>query len=393
MPQSLRIAFVDHSHELGGAEHLLLILIEGLPKDRFDPLIITPCEGPFTQEARERNIRTLVCSLPPFWSQSVVLKDRKLLNPLAAVWNTMSALYSAWKLQSVLRKHGVNLVQTNSTFAHIYGGIAARLTGVPCIWYFHDLIEPNRLYGVIAAIWRTLAILLNIRVVAVSKAVLQALSVRKRGIVIYAGKSPAVCSTSSSGLLDRLNVPEDSKLVVFIGRITYSKGLDILAHAAPYVIRHDPTVHFVIVGAPGEKDVSYRQWVVSTISRLQMMDHWHWTGYVKRANSFLADATMLVLPSRREALPLVLVEAGMAKKAVVASRIGGIPEVVIDGTTGLLVPPEDPKALAEAILYLIRNPEKATRMGQKAYDHVRQMFELDRYHSEFLTVYESFQHK
>ncbi|MBC7185760.1 MAG: glycosyltransferase [Calditrichaeota bacterium] len=391
MRQGLRIAFIDHSHELGGAEHLLLTLIDGLPRERFEPIIITPREGPFTQEARKRNIRTLVFPLPPFWSQSLLFGTRKLLNPLAACWNAINMLYSAWKLQRVLRQEDIDLVQTNSTFAHIYGGVAARLAGSPCIWYFHDLVEPDRLMGAIAGVWRVLAALLDARVVAVSRAALQALSVGERGIVIYPGKTLDDTPSLPGSLRRKINVPEGGKPVVFVGRISYSKGLDILADAASRVIKRDPAVHFVILGDAGERDISYRHFLMSILSQRQLLHHWHWMGYVKHANRLIAEAALLVLPSRREALSLVLIEAGLAQKAVVASRVGGIPEVVVDGKTGLLVPAEDPVALADAILRLVEDTELATQMGQQAFKHVRQVFSLARYHEKFLALYDSLQ--
>lgn len=386
----IRIAYVDQQTEMGGAEHLLLTLLEGLPRDTVDPLLICPQDGAFVEEARQLNIPTRIVPLPVFYSLSWVVNQRKIFNPLAAIWNLSSILRSAWQLKTHLKEAQVDLVQTNSAFAHIYGGLAARLAGLPCIWYFHDLVERQRLGGTIVLVWKILAFYLSKQVVGVSDAVIQSLAVGSRGHIIYAGYKPRENKDNPySTLRVNLALSNEAKLVGYIGRISYVKALDILAQSARQVIQTNPQIHFVLLGEAFAGEMDYKFALVDMIERMQLSKHWHWFGYDRNAAARIHELDILVLPSRREALGLVLIEAGWAGKASVSTRVGGIKEVVIDNETGLLVAPEDPNELAVAIIRLIENSQIAKDMGQKARERVMRIFDYKRYCVEFLELYAS----
>ena len=387
----MRIAYIDQAGEMGGAEHLLLTLLDGLPREKVQALLICGQDGPFVDQARRRGIQTLVVPLPALYSTSWVVNQRKLINPLAVLWNVVSLFRSAWRVRWHLRNAQIDLVQTNSAFAHIYGGLAARMAGVPCIWYFHDLVETTRLAGTISLIWRILAGGLATRVVGVSEAVIKSLGAGSPGRVIYAGLPAQQTSNQQAipELRSQLGLPGDTRLVGYIGRIAFAKGLDVLVQAAKQIVQTDPHVHFVLFGEVlfGERECKHA--LVSMVERLHLGKYWHWMGYDQIAASRIAEFDLLVLPSRREALGLVLLEAGMAGKAAVASRVGGTPEVIADGETGILVSPENADELAAAILQLLMNPHLSSEMGGRANKRVRELFDVQRYHTEFLKTYAS----
>jgi glycogen synthase len=103
----------------------------------------------------------------------------------------------------------------------------------------------------------------------------------------------------------------------------------------------------------------------------------------------LNSATLVVVPSRREGLPMVAVEAGMMARPVVAAETGGLPEVVLDGQTGVLVPKEDVNALAEAMCALLGQPAMAAQMGRRARDKVQVMFARNASVEAYSRIYES----
>jgi glycosyltransferase involved in cell wall biosynthesis len=385
----LRVAYIDHSGEMGGAEHLLLALIDGLPRERVEPLLICGQEGRFAEQARKLNIPTQVVPSPRFVSLSFVVGTRKILNPLAILRNLFSIIKSAQQLSRYLRTAHVELVQTNSNFAHIYGGLAARFAGLPCIWYFHDLIEPQRLRGGIALVWRFLANALAMYVVGVSQAVVDALGVGSRASVIYTGlRAPAPVSLPS--LHDTLKLDSNDHLVAYIGRIGYVKALDVLVRAAQHVIQNDSSVHFVILGEAMFGEQQVKNDLVTMVERSDLTNNWHWMGYDPHATARLAEVDLLVLNSRREALPLVLIEAGLMGKPAVGTRVGGIPEIIVDNETGILVSAGNDRALADAILRLVHDPVLAQAMGNKAKQRVEKVFAPERYYSEFLSLYARF---
>ena len=384
----LRIAYIDQRGELGGAEHLLLTLLGGLPGETIKPLLICGQDGPFPREAGRLGVQTYIIPLPYFCSLSFVVNQRKVFNPVAALWNLQSVILSAWRIKLHLQSLRVDLIHTNSDFAHIYGGLAARLLGIPCVWYFHDLIETRRLLGMAVLVWRVLARMLACRVVGVSNAVVQALSLGARGCVIYAGHRERV-NKNDSDLRARFNLPADSKLIGYIGRIGYAKGVDILAESAQQVISVEPRSHFLVFGEALFGQTRYKHALVEAVHQMKLENHWHWVGYDSEAAHSMPALDLVVLPSRREALPLVLLEAAMAKKAAIAARVGGNTEVIIDGETGILVPPENPEELASAILQLIQAPNLADKMGRMANQRVRHVFDPKRFYAGFLQLYAS----
>jgi alpha-maltose-1-phosphate synthase len=169
---------------------------------------------------------------------------------------------------------------------------------------------------------------------------------------------------TGTGVLARYGVDPDRPSVVFVGRITRQKGVPVLLRAAADL---DPGVQLVLcagqpdtpeLGAEVSRMVDELQAARQGVVWLQGMLERH------EVIQLLSHATAFVCPSLYEPLGIVNLEAMACGTAVVASRIGGIPEVVVDGETGLLVPPEEPDALAAALNELARDPERAEAMGR-----------------------------
>jgi glycogen(starch) synthase len=106
-----------------------------------------------------------------------------------------------------------------------------------------------------------------------------------------------------------------------------------------------------------------------------------------RISELINNATVVVMPSRSEALPSVALEAGMMARPIVASRVGGIPEIVIDHETGLLIDPEDVESLANAIGFLLRQPATAREFGHAARRRIQTFFSFDRYVDAYEALY------
>jgi glycosyltransferase involved in cell wall biosynthesis len=148
------------------------------------------------------------------------------------------------------------------------------------------------------------------------------------------------------------------------------KGHRDLIAAASLVVLAVPAVRFLLVGRDaGEMDALRKE-----VSSLGLERHVLFAGERAEAARIIASSTLVVHPSHEEGFSNTILEAMAAGKAVVATRVGGIPEAVVDGETGLLVPPHDPPALADALLSLLRNPSRAEEMGTAATRRVRDDF-------------------
>jgi len=147
------------------------------------------------------------------------------------------------------------------------------------------------------------------------------------------------------------------------------KGQTYLVQAWPSVLKREPRALLLLVGDGPEERL-----LRSRAAELGLGGSVRFLGFRQDIPSLLALAEALVLPSLNEGFGLVLLEAMAMGKPVVASAVGGIPEVVLDGRTGLLVPPADPEALAVAILRLLEDPRAAQRLGEAGRERARESF-------------------
>lgn len=138
----------------------------------------------------------------------------------------------------------------------------------------------------------------------------------------------------------------------------------------------------VVMGEGGE-----RAYLESLIERLGLTGRAHLVGFVDHASSFLSAFDLFLMPSRTEALSYALIEAGFAGLPAIASRVGGIPEIVRNKVTGLLVPPENPASLARAIRMLLEDPALAKKLGENLKQHVETNFTKERMIDETLARY------
>jgi glycosyltransferase involved in cell wall biosynthesis len=171
-------------------------------------------------------------------------------------------------------------------------------------------------------------------------------------------------------------------VIVSVGRLDRQKGFEYLIRAAAEVVRVVPAARFWIVGDGGLRARLDRQ-----IRALGLGDIVRLLGHQRDVSGIMAAADLVVLASLWEPLGNVLLEAHALGRPVVATRVGGVPEIVRDGVTGHLVSPGDPGKLAQSILAILRDPEEARRMGERGRDHVAREFSADRFASEAAAVY------
>jgi starch synthase len=270
------------------------------------------------------------------------------------------------------------LVHSHTWYANLAGHLAAMLAGVPHVMTSHSL-EPRRPWkaeqlggGYRLSSWaEKTAIEAAAAVVAVSA------GMRTDILDAYPNVDPARVHVIRNGIdteeyspdlgtdvLERYGVDPDRPSVVFVGRITRQKGVPVLLRAAAEL---DPRAQLVLcAGAPDTPELLAE--VTELVDGLKARrDGVLWiSGMLQKPEviQLLSHAALFACPSVYEPLGIVNLEALAGGAAVVASRVGGIPEVVDDGVTGLLVPPDDPSALAAAMNTVLADPKRAAAMGQ-----------------------------
>ncbi|MCK4326136.1 glycosyltransferase family 4 protein, partial [bacterium] len=178
-----------------------------------------------------------------------------------------------------------------------------------------------------------------------------------------------------------------ARIIGTIGRLTLQKGLKYLIHAVAIAIKQIPQIELLIVGDGTEKKN-----LVKLVSDLGIRERVIFTGFQKDVGSFLRTMEIFILPSLFEGLPGVVLEAMAFQRPVVATRIAGVDEVVVDEETGVLVPPRNPEALAGAIIKLLSDREKAREMGIRGREKAEKYFNIGLMVEKYEKVYDELAH-
>jgi glycosyltransferase involved in cell wall biosynthesis len=292
-------------------------------------------------------------------------------------------------LLRLLHEEEIDLIHAQLQDATIFAAAAHKLTGIPIVVTRHLIDDDaqnwrrrmrNRLEQF--AIRHTVA-----RIITVSDAARDSYAARlrlppSRFQTIYNGIDLERFGPSEDKVMLRraLHLPGEGPLVVMVGVMRPGKGQDVAIDA----MRSLTGVHLLLVGdgkPPFRTDLEARARGLEACV--------HFWGQRLDVPEILRAADLLILPSDNEALPTVLIEAGASALPVIATRVGGIPEIVDDDITGILIPPRDPAALAGAIRRLADDPGAARAMGQRAYERVRGIFTLPNQAEQTMALYQT----
>lgn len=332
---------------------MLVDLVERLDPSRYRSLVCLLKEGWLSRRLESRGIETVVLpqkegSLDPGW---------------------------VFRLRNLLRSRDVDLMHSHEFAMNAYGALASLVSGVPLIatvhgkGYYADRWRRRTAYGLVAR---------RGRMVAVSRDV-------KRHLVERVGIPEDRVRTIPNGIDSRLyrggagvrervrrelGLDEGRPVVGAVGNLYPVKGHSFLVEAAARVRRELPSAAFLIAGEGALLEPLRR--------RARELDcDVRFLGFREDVPDLLQALDVFVLPSLSEGLPLSVLEAMAAGRAVVATAVGGIPELVLPGETGLLVPPSDPEALARAILALLRDRDLAEKLGSLGRERVEEEFSLN----------------
>lgn len=365
-PLPTTVLFFDHTAKMGGGEISLLNLVTYLDRKAFEPVVVLASDGPLHQKLREAGVETHV--LPLSGEVTSVRKD-SLTGPGAVsgrqVWEIVRYI---WQLRGFARARGADILHTNSLKADIIGALAGRLGGLPVIWHVRDRIADDYLPSAATRIFRGLCQFLPNYVVVNSAATLEALQLpaERRARVIYNGIVHDGLPQMRETEAEMTKRPKGGRPCIgLVGRISPWKGQDVFLRAAATVREKYPDARFQIVGAPLFGEEEYEAELHRLSAELGLEDCVEWLGFRSDVPQVVSQMTMLVHASKTgEPFGQVVVEAMMAGRPVVATDGGGIPEIVVEGETGLLVPMNDAPAMATAVLRLLDDPALAKAMGR-----------------------------
>jgi glycosyltransferase involved in cell wall biosynthesis len=351
----------NFADRVGGGEESLLALVRQLDRRRFLPVVLVPGEGELAAELRACGVAVEVLTLGA-------------IRP----WTLPAVLCRAWILRKMVRAHRIGLVHAQGARGALYAGLALWRTGIPLIWHVRIVDRDPWLDAILLR--RSAAVIANSRATA-GRFVRHGEASRKVE-VIYNGFDFAQYSRESAPTApSSFGIPDGHPVVTFAGRLEHGKGPDLFIEAAGLIHQKRPDVYFLLAGDGPLRSVLHAR---ANEKRLPAV----FVGRQADLRIALGASSVLAVPSRQEAFGRVLIEAMAMGVPVVAARVGGIPEVCADGRTALLVPADDPRALADAVVRTLEERAETATRARAAAGDVRSRFSLADHAAQVGRLYE-----
>jgi glycosyltransferase involved in cell wall biosynthesis len=366
---------------VGGPAIHAINLNLGMNSNRFESVLVCGIENPgehsLIDDAHSRGLKPLV--IPEVVSEAN-LKPRDIKALL--------------KLYRLFRREQPHIVHTHTAKAGFIGRLAACLARVPIVVHtyhghiLHGYYSPFKSW-ILRRMERILSCLTD-RLIAVSGQVKSDLicyhvAPPEKIVVIPLGlelKPFVDCDAHGGAFRNELGLNNGHRLVGIVGRMVPVKNHRLFLDAAASVAAEEPVARFVVVG-----DGPLRQDMEQHALALGIGDRVLFTGWRRDMPKIYADLDVLVVSSNNEGTPVSAIEAMAARCPVVATRVGGVPDLVRDGETGYLVPAEDAEALSAAILRILEDPQTASRMAKTARAIAVQRFNTDRLIADIERLY------
>ena len=360
---------IDHLVRLGGGEAALLRMVRLLPKDRFRCFVVTLSGG-----IAPHVMADLPCPAYEF--------------DMARTYS-LKALKRAIQIRRLIRQERVDIVHTFFETSNTWGGLVARISGVPV------LVSSRRDMGILRTGKHKLAYLVINRlcdkVVAVCEEV-RLLCINQehldpqKVVTIYNGIELDAIDAAQSADLTSLHIPDPNQVIITTANIRKVKGCDVLAKAAALVVREFPNATFLIAGSANEpesvEEVRQLARDAGIEDRVKILGRRH------DVTRLLKSSQIFCMPSRSEGFSNSILEAMACRLPCIVTRVGGNPEAVVDGVTGFLVASEDHEATAARICDLLRDPGRAAEMGRAGRDVVVAKFSSEHMIGEVMRFYE-----
>ncbi len=383
-----RVLYLNHGAKPSGAEFALWRMLGARDRRRIEPVILFGEEGPAADFMREIGVETHV--LPLTGAVREVRKDTLGVGALLHLGRLAAFGAYAARVAAFARRQRVRIIHTNTIKAHLYGALAGRLARLPVVWHLRDYVNESYFPRPVVRVVRFLARHAPRHVIGVSRSVMEQLQLGDGG-------------RRSTVILDGLTEPELAAgmnpvpapgggapvRIGIVGRLAKWKGQHVFLDAAAQVVAAGHDARFVVVGAAlfGEED--YASDLRRQAERLGIAGRVEFRGFTRDVVGELRRLDVLVHASTTgEPFGQVIIEGMAVGLPVVASRGGGVPEIITDGENGLLTPMGDAAGLASALVSLLDDPARAQLLGRTGYAHVREHFRASRGARQVADIYQ-----
>ncbi len=382
------ILFVHASDDLYGSDVIILEIVKRLDRTKYDPIVVLPTDmkhvGLLSRELHAAGIE--------YHHLPILILRRRYLKPRGLLHIVRCAVFGTWTLRRLIRQRDVRLIHSTS-LSVLAAPLVACVTQTPLISHVQEmLIDPRIVRKALHAITRYSAD----RIICISDSVRahiledQPSAAKLLEVVRNSIPLPAESHRTIAEMRDELCLAADLPVVGMIGRVSPWKGQEIFVRAAAILRSEGIACQFVAIGGVFDNERHHLDRLQETIRSLNLETLVKIEGFRKDARELIAAFDVLVLPSiLPEPFGLVVAEAMAAGKPVIATRHGGPTEMVVEGETGFLIPPNNPYALASAIKNLLAHPEEAARLGKAARRRFLDHFEMREYVHRIERLYDA----
>jgi L-malate glycosyltransferase len=376
----MRVLFYNHTAQVSGAERVLLAVLKHLDRGRFESLVLCPAEGAMREMAEAQGAE---CHALAQLEARFTWRVDTCARYLASFYRTIK------QARARVVELRPDVIHANSIRAGLVMAAATAGLGVPVVWHLHDLL-PRHPFSTAIRLFALLSS--HNRLLAVSVAVadrFQGLLLRgfKRRVPVAVMRNAveldrfAPDEEAARAVRDELGLGDDAPLAGIVGQITERKGQLELIRAFATVLKQLPHATLVVVGAPlfNRSDEEYQAKLVETARQLGIADRVRFLGPRKDVAAIYQALDVLVVNSWAEPFALVVLEGMASGTAMVATAVGGTPEMIEHGEQGWLVKAGDEAGLAEAVTTLLARPELRAHFSEQGRRQARVRFSFAHY--------------
>jgi glycosyltransferase involved in cell wall biosynthesis len=293
----------------------------------------------------------------------------------AAPHKSIRMLKTYWNIMCHLRSGGYNILHCH--LLNSIGPLLGKLAGVKVVTTVHSDAKFS-LFEQFVMGMSDLALGCGKQVMRNIQSFIPTIKTRQLNNSI---RAPQGIQVSRRLLCEKYSIDPDAAIVLTLGRLIRVKGYDVLIDAFRFVLQQVPNAILLIAG-----DGPEREDLVERIGSYRLRDKIKLLGMIREVNELYEVCNVYVNSSRLEGLPMTIIEAMAHGKSVVATSVGGNPEMVLDGVTGMLVPPDNSEKLSNAIVRMLKNNDFREKANKAAYDLFLHKYSIDR-HCEVLADY------
>lgn len=367
------VCFPFVGDSVGGSQISAAMLIGALDRRRYNPVVVVHGPGPLTDYLNDRGIATTQLSVPGY-----VESGRQVLYNFPRVWRT------ATLLRRFIAQNDIRLVHCQDGRMNQTWALPARRAGSKFVWHQRSMYAPSRTTHMAMGLADVIATNSNF--------VIGGLPKEMRGNAVAVDNpfdtetAPPDKYAARADCLFALGLSDNAKLIAFVGNLTAQKRPEVFLRAAADIAAgSNDSTHFMLFGRDRE---NLEPELTEKAALIGLADRFHFMGFKNPITPWIAGSDLLLAPEVDDAFGRTLVEAMLCRTPVIASDSGGHPEIIVDGETGRLTPPDDAATMARVALSVLCDRDTTAGMADRAYESTRRRYAIQSHADAMMAIYE-----